>query len=66
MASAPITFGSGSNLNSDGLVLTPVDGSIVILGYNWIGGTGSAGHENDWSVTSNWDGNIDPNAAGSP
>ncbi len=62
---APITFGSGSNLNSGGLVLTPVDGSVVILGYNWLGGTGSAGHVNDWSVTTNWDANIDPNVAGS-
>jgi autotransporter-associated beta strand protein len=60
---APVTFGAGSNLNSGGLVLTPVNGSVVILGYNWIGGT--PGHVSDWSVTTNWDANIDPNAAGS-
>jgi autotransporter-associated beta strand protein len=40
------------------------DAAAFILGYNWLGGTGSAGHENDWSVFSNWDANIDPNGAG--
>ena len=56
----PITFGMVEGGN---LTVTPVSGNIVILGDNWIGGTGPTGHTNDWSVTGNWDANIDPNGA---
>ena len=62
---APVPFAYTNLTWGQNMILTPVDGSIVILGYNWLGGKGITGHENDWSVTTNWDANIDPNAAGS-
>ena len=60
---ASIPFTSQSNLNGGFLTLTGVNGSIVIAGYNWIGGSGTVSQKTEWSVAGNWDADLDPNGA---